>query len=128
MQVLISPESYEEAVSILDVDLDIMDIKYVKEGSLGAQFPWNTRRVVEMTKPRGIMTSATLGDLPYKPGTASLAALGAATTGVSYIKAGLHGLKTREQAFDMMDNVRKAVTDIADMPKSQYALDSARRV
>lgn len=109
MQVLISPESYEEAMSILDVDLDIMDVKNVKEGSLGAQFPWNTKRVVEQTKPRGIKTSATLGDLPFKPGTAALAALGAATAGVTYIKAGLHGLNRQDQAFEMMDAVRQAV-------------------
>ena len=64
------------------------------EGSLGAQFPWRTREVVALTAPRGIKTSATLGDLPFKPGTAALAAYGAANTGVTYIKAGLHGLNT----------------------------------
>src|SRR5882724_9549071 len=70
MQVLISPVCYEEAASILDTEVDIIDIKNFNEGSLGAQFPWHTRKVVELTSARGIKTSATLGDLPYKPGTA----------------------------------------------------------
>jgi (5-formylfuran-3-yl)methyl phosphate synthase len=109
MQVLISPTSLEEAASILDTDVDIIDVKNVNEGSLGAQFPWHTRAVVGLTRPRGIKTSATLGDLPYKPGTAALAAYGAAHCGVTYIKAGLHGLNTYEQARDMMEAVRRAV-------------------
>ena len=106
MQVLISPVSPEEAASILDTGVDIIDVKNVNEGSLGAQFPWRTREVVSLTAPRGIKTSATLGDLPFKPGTAALAAYGAANTGVTYIKAGLHGLNTYEQACEMMDAVR----------------------
>jgi len=109
MQVLISPVSYEESASIVDTGVDIIDVKNVNEGSLGAQFPWHTRKVVELTRPVGVKTSATLGDLPFKPGTAALAAYGAAVCGVTYIKAGLHGTTTYEQAFEVMDAVRQAV-------------------
>jgi uncharacterized protein (UPF0264 family) len=124
MQVLISPVSYEEAASILDTEVDIIDIKNVNEGSLGAQFPWHTRQVVELTRARGIKTSATLGDLPYKPGTAALAAYGAAQCGVTYIKAGLHGLNTYEEACHMMEAVRRAarmVSETIDVVASGYA-------
>jgi hypothetical protein len=124
MKVLISPESFEEAASIIDCGLDIMDVKNTKEGSLGAQFPWNTKKVVEMTAPRKIKTSATLGDLPFKPGTAALAAYGCATTGVTYVKAGLHGVNTYEQAFEMMNAIRQAVrmvSDTAEVVASGYA-------
>jgi len=124
VKVLISPVSYEEAKSIIDTGVDIIDVKNVNEGSLGAQFPWNTRQVVELTRGPGIKTSATLGDLPFKPGTAALAAYGAANTGVTYIKAGLHGLNTYEQACEMMDAVRKAVRMVsatADVVASGYA-------
>ena len=114
MHVLISPVSLEEAASILDAGVDIIDVKNVNEGSLGAQFPWHTKRVVELAQTRGIKTSATLGDLPYKPGTAALAALGAAHCGVTYIKAGLHGMSTYDQARDMMEAVRQAVRMIGD--------------
>ena len=114
MQVLISPESVEEALSVLDAGMDILDVKNVKEGSLGAQFPWNTKKVVEATRPLGIKTSATLGDLPYKPGTAALAAFGVANVGATYIKAGLHGMNTYQEAFDMMDAIRRAVRMVDD--------------
>ncbi len=124
MIVLISPVSHAEALSILDCGVDIMDVKNVNEGSLGAQFPWRTRQVVDIARPHGIRTSATLGDLPFKPGTASLAAYGAIQTGVSYIKAGLHGVQTYEQACEMMSAVRRAVrmvSDTADVVASGYA-------
>jgi hypothetical protein len=49
--------------------------------------------------------------MPNLPGSISLAALGAATTGVNYIKAGLHGLKTPEAAVHLMQNVTKAAKD-----------------
>ena len=114
MQILISPTSLEEAASILETDVDIIDVKNVNEGSLGAQFPWHTCEVVRITQPRGIKTSATLGDLPFKPGTAALAAYGSATCGVGYIKAGLYGLNTYEQAREMMDAVRRAVRMVGD--------------
>ena len=109
MQVLISPESIDEAVSILDCQMDLLDVKNTAEGSLGAQFPWNTRKVVELAGSRGITVSATLGDLPYKPGTASLAAYGCAMTGAGYIKAGLYGPKNYREAHEMMSAIHKAV-------------------
>jgi uncharacterized protein (UPF0264 family) len=124
MQVLISPISTEEAESILDTGVDIIDVKNVREGSLGAQFPWYTKAVVQLASRKGLKTSATLGDLPFKPGTASLAALGAATCGVKYVKAGLHGLNTYEQACEMMVAVRQAcrmVADDIDVVASGYA-------
>lgn len=114
MQVLISPESIDEAISIMHCKMDILDVKNTKEGSLGAQFPWNTKRVVELAAPYGLTVSATLGDLPYKPGTAALAAYGCATTGASYIKAGLQGATTYEQAREMMDGIRQAVRMVSD--------------
>jgi uncharacterized protein (UPF0264 family) len=49
--------------------------------------------------------------MPNLPGTAALAALGAASIGVNYIKAGLYGLKNKEEAVFLMRNVVKAVKD-----------------
>jgi uncharacterized protein (UPF0264 family) len=109
MKVLISPVSLEEAASIVEAGADIIDIKNVNEGSLGAQFPWHISEIVQFIHGHGITASATLGDLPYKPGTAALAAYGAAQCGVNYIKAGLHGLNTYTQAVEMMDAIRRAV-------------------
>src|SRR5438552_18170384 len=113
MKVLISPTSYEEAASILDTGVDIIDVKNVNEGSLGAQFPWHIRQIVELTGPRGIKTSATLGDLPSTPGTAALAAYGTPVTGVTYINAGLHGGNTDDESLAR----RAAVGRAGRMPR-----------
>jgi hypothetical protein len=53
--------------------------------------------------------SATIGDFNFKPGTASLAALGAAVAGADYIKVGLYDVQTEEQALEMLTNITKAV-------------------
>lgn len=108
MRLLVSPMNIEEAQIALEGGADILDIKNPKEGSLGANFPWAIKAVVDLAKGR-VPVSATIGDLDYKPGTASLAALGAAVSGAEYIKAGLLGVKTPEQAEDMLGKIVKAV-------------------
>jgi len=114
VKVLISPVSLEEAASIIEAGADIIDIKNVNEGALGAQFPWNISEIVELIHGNGIAASVTLGDLPYKPGTAALAAYGAAHCGVNYIKAGLHGLNSYAQGLEMMVAIRRAVRMVSD--------------
>jgi (5-formylfuran-3-yl)methyl phosphate synthase len=89
---------------------DIIDVKNPKEGPLGASFPWIIRRIRELA-PEGIEVSCTLGDVSNLPGTISLAALGAASLGVNYIKASLHGLQTKNEAIFMMQNVVRSVHD-----------------
>lgn len=100
----------EEARSAMTGGADILDVKNPKEGSLGANFPWTIRDIANLTGSK-VPVSATIGDLDYKPGTASLAALGAAVSGADYIKAGLLGVKTADQAADMLDNIVRAVKD-----------------
>ncbi|VVB93550.1 (5-formylfuran-3-yl)methyl phosphate synthase [uncultured archaeon] len=58
-----------------------------------------------------VPVSATIGDFNYKPGTASLAALGAAVAGAEYIKVGLYDIQTREQALEMLANIARSVKD-----------------
>jgi uncharacterized protein (UPF0264 family) len=100
----------DEARAALAGGADILDVKNPKEGSLGANFPWAIRAVVDLAGGR-VPVSATIGDLDYKPGTASLAALGAAVSGADYIKAGLLGVKTQTQAEEMLEGIAKAVKD-----------------
>lgn len=116
MRVLISPISLDEARIVIDGGCDILDIKNVKEGSLGAQPPHLLKEIISSLSGmnRDILFSATLGDLPYKPGTAGLAALGAASCGVHYVKAGLQGATNRQEAFDMMDTVVKGIRLVSD--------------
>lgn len=110
MKLLISPINEKEAVEAIAGGADIIDVKNPKEGPLGANFPWVIQRIRQIT-PKDIEVSCTLGEVPNLPGSMSLAALGAATTGVDYIKAGLYGLKTAEDATYLIQNVVKAAKD-----------------
>jgi hypothetical protein len=109
MKVLISVVSIEEAKIALRANPDIIDIKNPEEGSLGAQFPWILKEIVNELKGSAILSSATLGDLAYKPGTASLAAYGAASCGADYIKAGLFGIKNYGEALHLMTSIVNSV-------------------
>jgi len=111
MKVLISPTSLAEANFAFRGGADIIDIKNTKEGSLGANFPWVIKSIVDAFKGEDITFSATLGDLPYKPGTAALAALGACVSGATYIKAGLKDIEGYQQGVDMMTGVYKTCKD-----------------
>ena len=53
--------------------------------------------------------SATIGDFNFKPGTASLAALGAAVAGAQYIKVGLYDIHTQEQAYELLYSIARSV-------------------
>lgn len=110
MRLLVSPMNIAEAQAALAGGADIIDVKNPKEGSLGANFPWAIRAVVELAAGR-VPVSATIGDLDFKPGTASLAALGAAVSGADYIKAGLLGVRRPDQALEMMTGIVRAVKD-----------------
>jgi len=111
MILLVSPIDVEEAKEAIAGGADIIDVKNPKEGSLGANFPWMIKAIREVT-PKDLLVSATVGDVPYKPGTISLAAVGAAISGADYIKVGLYGVKNYYQAVELMKNVVKAVKDI----------------
>ena len=111
MKLLVSVMDEKETVEALKGARDIIiDIKNPKEGSLGANFPYMIAKVNRVI-PNGVETSAAIGDMPNLPGTASLAALGTAACGVNYVKVGLKGLKTKEEAIYLMKNVVKAIKE-----------------
>jgi hypothetical protein len=87
---------------------DIIDIKNPAEGSLGAACPGLIRQVRDRA-PAHVPVSAAIGDIPALPGTVALAALGAASCGVQYVKVGLRGTKDANQAEAVMRAVREAV-------------------
>ena len=113
MLLLISPINREEALESIEGGADIVDVKNPKEGSLGANFPWVIKEIRELT-PEDKLISATLGDVPYKPGTVSLAAMGAHVSGADYIKVGLYGTKDHDEAVEVMENVVKTVKDVSE--------------
>ena len=110
MKLLISPKNEAEAAEVIAGGADIIDVKNPKEGPLGANFPWVIRRVRQIA-PADIEVSCTIGEMPNLPGSMALAALGAATTGVNYVKAGLSGLQTLGEAVYLMQSVVKAAKD-----------------
>jgi uncharacterized protein (UPF0264 family) len=110
MKLLISSADAEEALEAIAGGADIIDVKNPKEGALGASFPWTIKRVTEIAAEK-VEVSCTLGDLPNLPGSVSLAALGAAVTGVDYVKVGLGAVKNKEDAVYLLENAVKAVKD-----------------
>jgi (5-formylfuran-3-yl)methyl phosphate synthase len=110
MRVLISPKNEFEAKAAVDGGADIIDVKNPDEGSLGANFPWVIRQIRSLV-PHSIEVSATIGDFPHLPGSASLAALGAAVSGANYVKVGLKGSKTRDEAIFLMQHVTRSVKE-----------------
>ncbi len=110
MKLLISPADEKEAAEAIAGGADIIDVKNPKEGALGASFPWTIKRIKKLA-PKNIEVSCAIGDAPNLPCAVSLAALGAATTGVDYVKVGLYGVKTKDEAVHLMQSVSKAVKD-----------------
>jgi uncharacterized protein (UPF0264 family) len=110
LKLLISPKNETEASEAIKGGADIIDAKNPDEGPLGANFPWVIKRITQMV-PATIEVSCTIGEAPNLPGSMALAALGAATTGVNYIKTGLHGVKTIEKAICLIQSVSKAAKD-----------------
>ena len=116
MRLLVSPINIEEAKAAMAGGADILDVKNPKEGSLGANFPWVIRSVAEVAAGK-LPVSATIGDFDYKPGTASLAALGAAFSGAEYIKVGLLKIKDQDEAGDMLSHIVRSVKDFDERKK-----------
>ena len=113
IELLISPKNLEEAKAIIQVGgVKYIDCKNPSEGSLGANFPWIIKAMKKLI-PIGStqLLSAAIGDFPYLPGSASLAALGAAISGADIIKVGLKGPKNKEQGIKLMNKVVKAVKE-----------------
>ncbi|MCS7116503.1 MAG: (5-formylfuran-3-yl)methyl phosphate synthase [Nitrososphaerota archaeon] len=108
MKVLVSVVNLKEAMDALNADVDIIDVKNPSEGALGANFPWVLSEIQRYVGGRAEV-SATIGDLPYLPGTASLAALGAASCGVDYVKVGLFGPKNPKEASRMIKTISKSL-------------------
>ncbi len=110
MRLLVSPRDGAEAVEAVEGGADIIDVKNPDEGSLGANYPWIISEIQGVV-PQEREVSAALGDFPYLPATASLAARGAALLEVDYVKIGLYGAKNLSQGLDIASSVVKSVRE-----------------
>jgi len=109
-KLLVSVTTVREAEVAAASGADIIDVKNPSEGAMGANFPW----VISSIRVRlpGVPLSATLGDMPEIPGTAALAALGAATLKVDYLKVGLLGPRSIASAARLLSSVKRAVGQV----------------
>jgi uncharacterized protein (UPF0264 family) len=110
MKLLVSVVDADEARAAAAAGADIVDVKNPAEGSLGAPSPAVIAEV-RAAVPAGLPVSAAIGDMPNLPGTAALAALGAARSGATYVKVGLWGASAEDDAISLLRAVRDAVPD-----------------
>jgi len=108
MKLLVSVVDAAEARTAAAAGADIVDVKNPVEGSLGAPSP-AVIASVRSAVPAGQPVSAAIGDMPNLPGTAALAALGAARSGATFVKVGLWGVSTEDDAVALLRAVRDAV-------------------
>ncbi len=123
MRLLVSVMDADEARTAAAAGADIVDVKNPAEGSLGAPSP-AVIASVRAAVPAELPVSAAIGDMPNLPGTAALAALGAARSGATYVKVGLWGVSTEDDAVVLLRAVRDAVPG-AVVVAAAYA-DAAR--
>lgn len=112
IKLLISPRTIEEAKIVINQNIEFIDCKNPEEGSLGANFPWIIKEMKNLIPSESFqLLSATIGDFPNLPGSASLAALGAAVSGADIVKVGLKGPNNTREGIRIMKNVVRAVKD-----------------
>lgn len=110
MRLLVSVTNNDEIPEALVGGADVLDLKNPAEGSLGAP-PAALIRTARRLAPQEVPVSAALGDFPSRPGSAALAAVGAALSGADYVKIGL--LTPPPVAVAIAGAVRAALDDFA---------------
>jgi uncharacterized protein (UPF0264 family) len=127
MRLLVSVVDVDEAREASAAGADIVDVKNPSEGSLGAPSP----AVIEDVRaavPAQLPVSAAIGDMPNLPGTAALAALGAARSGAAFVKVGLWGVSTEAEAVALLRAVGDGVAGVSGAVVVAAAYADAWRV
>jgi uncharacterized protein (UPF0264 family) len=127
MRLLVSVVDADEARAAAAASADIVDVKNPGEGSLGAPSPAGIEGV-RAAVPGHLPVSAAIGDMPNLPGTAALAALGAARSGAAFVKVGLWGVSTEPEAVALLRAVRDGVAGVPGTVVVAAAYADARRI
>ena len=120
MRLLVSVVDAAEARLAVAGGVDVVDVKNPAEGALGAPAPAviaEVRGALGSERP----LSAAIGDLPCLPGTAALAALGAAHAGAAYVKLGLWGAAGADDHVAVLRAAQRAVAGRAAVVAVAYA-------
>lgn len=109
MKVLVSVTNFAEAEIAAAADgIDILDIKNPSESALGCSFPHVVSGIVKRLG-KHFFISAAAGDMANTPGMASMTGKGLAHCGVDYIKIGLFGSRSVDDAAFLLRSVKDAV-------------------
>jgi len=127
VRLLVSVVDATEARAAATAGADIVDVKNPVEGSLGAPSP-AVIEAVRAAVPAEVPVSAAIGDMPDLPGTAALAALGAARSGARFVKVGLWGVSAEPEAIALLRAVREAVDPVPGAVVVAGAYADAERV
>jgi uncharacterized protein (UPF0264 family) len=110
MQLLISVTRQDEVQAALDGGADIVDVKNPAEGALGTA-PVQTLRHLVGVVPSERRTSAALGESDAPASLLGLAAYGAASLGVHYIKVGLR-MNNLDEAVAVLRTIQVAAHSV----------------
>ncbi|MFQ5832632.1 MAG: (5-formylfuran-3-yl)methyl phosphate synthase [Candidatus Thorarchaeota archaeon] len=110
MKLLVSPTDEKDAIEAVKGGADIIDVKDPSAGSLGAASPGLIRLVKEAVGD-SIPVSAAIGDVPNLPGTIAQAALGASMAGADFVKVGLYGTRSHDDARKLLESVVHALEE-----------------
>jgi uncharacterized protein (UPF0264 family) len=127
VKLLVSVVDAAEAGVAAAAGADIVDVKNPAEGSLGAPLP-AVIAGVRAAVPGELPVSAAIGDMPNLPGTAALAALGAVRSGATFVKVGLWGVSTEDEAVDLLRAVRDGAANVPSTVVVAAAYADGRRV
>jgi uncharacterized protein (UPF0264 family) len=127
MKLLVSVVDADEARTAAAAGAAIVDVKNPAEGALGAPSP-AVIADVRAAVPARLPVSAAIGDMPDLPGTAALAALGAARSGATFVKVGLWGVTTEVDAVELLRAVREGVASVPGTNVVAAAYADARRL
>jgi (5-formylfuran-3-yl)methyl phosphate synthase len=108
MRLLVSVTDADEANAAVRGGAHLIDVKNPHEGALGAGLP-HVVAAIRAVVPAKLPVSAALGDLPFLPGTAALAAVGAALSGADLVKVGLRGARTPAEAEALLTAVAESL-------------------
>jgi len=111
MKILISVKDKKEASAVIKGSsggVELIDIKNPEEGTLGANYPWVIQEIKKVV-PKSMKIAASIGDLDFKPGFASLAAYGASFLGLDYITASIFNVKNENEVEEIESSIFKSM-------------------
>lgn len=107
MLLMVSVQDLGEALEAVRGGADIVDVKNLREATVGSNFP-PVIKSVRRALPKDIHVSVTLGVVPNQPGTVALAVYGAGALDATSVKVGFVNTDY-EMALRILQECRRAL-------------------